>query len=143
MQAPNFEETLEKILQSDRRYGRNAYVFVREALDHTQKTLEKSGKGEVRHVTPRELLDGIRAYALQQYGPMALMILNEWGVRSCEDFGEIVFSMVESHLLAKTEKDSREDFKHGYAFEEAFRQPFLPSARLAKPSELESQSTEV
>ena len=143
MQAPNFEETLEKILQSDSRYRRHGYIFVREALDHTQKVLEKNGKDEVRHVTGQELLAGIRSYALQQYGPMALTVLNEWGVRTCADFGEIVFNMVESHLLAKTEKDSREDFKQGYDFEEAFRRPFLPSSRPAKASELESQSTEV
>lgn len=141
MQVPNFEETLEKLLQRDSRYQRHAYVFVREALDHTQKTIEKNGKDEVRHVTGQELLQGIRAYALQQYGPMTLMILNEWGVRTCEDFGEIVFNMVECQLLAKTEKDSREDFKNGYSFDEAFRRPFLPASRLATDSELESQST--
>ena len=141
MQAPNFEETVEKILQCDVRYQRNAYVFVREALDFTQKTIEKSGKEEVRHVTGQELLEGIRAYALQQYGPMALMILNEWGVRSCADFGEIVFNMVESHLLAKTEKDTREDFKSGYDFAEAFRRPFVPPSKWTTASELESQST--
>jgi uncharacterized repeat protein (TIGR04138 family) len=142
MQAPNVEETLQKILQGDARYQRDAYTFVREGLDYTQK-MEKVGKDEVRHVTGQELLKGIRAYALERYGPMALMLLNEWGVRRCEDFGELVFNMVENHLLAKTDKDSRDDFKNGYDFEEAFRRPFLPSSRLAKPSELESQSTGV
>ena len=58
---------------------------------------------------------------------MTLTVLHEWGLRSCEDFGEIVFNMVEANLLAKTETDSREDFKAGYDFHEAFRQPFLPS----------------
>jgi len=52
-------------------------------------------------------------------------------VRRCEDFGEIVFNMVENHLLAKTKKDSPEDFKGGYDFEEAFRQPFLPAGKSA------------
>jgi len=54
------------------------------------------------------------------------MVLNEWGVHRCEDFGEIVFNMVEHDLLAKTSEDSRENFKGGYDFEEAFRKPFLP-----------------
>jgi uncharacterized repeat protein (TIGR04138 family) len=72
------------------------------------------------------LLAGIRDYGLQQYGPMTLIVLHEWGIRSCEDFGEIVFNMVENALLAKTDKDSREDFKGGYKFEDAFRKPFLP-----------------
>ena len=143
MQAPNFEETLEKILQCDTRYKRDGYIFLREALDYTQKMMEKTGKDEVRHVTGQELLKGIRAYALERYGPMTEALLKEWGVRTCEDFGEIVFNMVESHLLTKTEKDSRDDFKQGYDFEEAFRRPFLPSSKLAKPSELESRSTGV
>jgi uncharacterized repeat protein (TIGR04138 family) len=142
MNTANFDETLEQIVQNDARYHRDAYLFVREALDHTQKLINKGAKGEsraaaadeslegkVRHVTGQELLAGIRAYALDQYGPMTLTVLGEWGVRRCEDFGEIVFNMVENHLLAKTKKDSREDFKGGYDFEEAFRQPFLPEAR--------------
>jgi uncharacterized repeat protein (TIGR04138 family) len=58
---------------------------------------------------------------------MALMVLNECGIRSCEDIGEIVFNMVENSLLAKTDEDSRTDFKGGFDFEEAFRKPFLPA----------------
>jgi len=34
--------------------------------------------------------------------------------------------MVEHDLLGKTSEDSREDFKGGYDFAEAFRKPFLP-----------------
>ena len=67
---------------------------------------------------------------------MAVTVLEEWGVRSCHDFGEIVFNMVENSLLAKTEKDSRDDFQNGYVFTEAFRKPFWPQHKLvseAKP----------
>lgn len=136
MQAPTFEQVLEQILTRDPRYHREAYLFVRDALDHTQKLLaRKTGKNELRHVTGQELLEGIRQYALEQYGPLALMVLEEWGVRRCEDFGEIVFNMVEAHLLAKTDADTREDFRGGYDFFEAFRQPFLPRrARSAAPA---------
>jgi len=130
MQAANFEESVEKILRKDPRYHREAYFFVREALDHTQKLLGRSGKEEIHHVTGQELLEGIRAYALHQYGPMTLTVFNEWGLRHCEDFGEIVFTMIESSILAKTDKDTREDFKNGYDFFEAFRRPFVP----ARPS---------
>jgi uncharacterized repeat protein (TIGR04138 family) len=127
MQAVDFEQTLEKILHRDKRYRREAYVFVREALDFTQRIVAESNKDKVRHVSGQELLDGIRQFALQQYGPMAMLVLSEWGVAACEDFGEIVFNMVESGLLAKTEKDSREDFRGGYDFHQALRQPFVPS----------------
>ena len=127
MQAANFEQTVDSILSRDPRYSRDAYLFVREALDHTQKLLGRSGKEEIHHVSGQELLEGIRAFALQQYGPMVITVLNEWGIRHCEDFGEIVFNMVESTILAKTDKDTREDFKNGYDFFEAFRRPFVPT----------------
>jgi uncharacterized repeat protein (TIGR04138 family) len=135
MQSVNFEELLEPILAKDPRYHREAYLFLRESLDHTQKIVSKPKKGEIRHVSGQELLAGIREYALEQFGPMALTVLEEWGIKSCEDFGEIVFNMVEHGLLAKTDKDSREDFKTGYDFYEAFRRPFLPAAQpTASPS---------
>lgn len=129
MQETNFEESLETILKKDIRYHRDAYFFVREALDHTQKHVAKSMKNKVRHITGQELLGGIRESALEQFGPMALTVLHEWGIRRCEDFGEIVFNMVENSLLAKTEEDRREDFSGGYDFEEAFRKPYLPKKR--------------
>ena len=142
MHTSNFDEALEQIVQKDLRYHRDAYFFVREALDYTQKMADKAGKSEsrqaaeeavekVRHVSGQQLLEGIRAYALDQYGPMTLTVLAEWGVRTCEDFGELVFNMVENHLLAKTKKDSRDDFKGGYLFEEAFCHPFRPGAKQA------------
>lgn len=133
MQAANFEEVLEKILRTEPRYQRDSYFFLREALDHTQKVVGKARKGEIRHVSGQELLAGIRDYALAQFGPMALTVLEEWGIRSCEDFGEMVFNMVENNLLAKTEKDTRDDFKSAYDFEDAFRKPFLPSSKIARP----------
>ena len=127
MQIPTFEEVLEKIVSNDARYHRDAYHFVREALDYTQKKSGKVPKGEIKHVTGRALLSGIREFAIAEFGPMAFTVFEEWGVRTCEDFGEIVFNMVEGGLLAKTKEDSRADFKDGYNFTEAFREPFRPS----------------
>ncbi len=140
MHGIDFDEELEKIVAKDSRYTRDAYLFVREALDHTQKMIGKPGRDDApRHVSGQQLLDGIRDYALQQYGPMAITVLNEWGIRRCEDFGELVFNMVENSLLAKTEKDSRADFAGGYTFDDAFRKPFLPvgpAPAPEKPAEL-------
>ncbi len=130
MQEVTLEEVLEQILAKDARYHRDAYFFVKDALDHTQKLVLKTGHGKLRHVTGQELLGGIRDYALGQFGPMTVTVFEEWGVRSCGDFGEIVFNMVENSLLAKTEHDSREDFKDGYDFADAFRKPFLPQTKL-------------
>jgi uncharacterized repeat protein (TIGR04138 family) len=129
MQEISFEQTLAEIRAKDPRYQRDAYLFVREALEHTQKTVAKDPRGRIRHVTGQELLAGIRDYALAQFGPMAKTVLEEWGVRRGEDFGEIVFNMVEAGWLAKTNKDSRADFAGGYDFDEAFVKPFLPKSK--------------
>lgn len=129
MHEATFDEGLELILAKDTRYHREAYLFLREALDHTQKAIVKENRGQMRHVSGQELLGGIREFALSQFGPMTITVLEEWGVRNCRDFGEIVFSMVEVSLLAKTDQDSRADFDGGYDFEEAFRKPYLPSAK--------------
>ena len=134
MQRVDFDEELEKILARDPRYGREAYNFVREALDHTQKLLGRPARNEIRHVSGRQLLEGVREYALGQYGPMARTVIEEWGIHACEDVGEIVFNMVEANLLAKTEQDTREDFRGGYSFDDAFSKPFLPSAKRLPPS---------
>jgi uncharacterized repeat protein (TIGR04138 family) len=141
MHEPTFDQIVEQIRAKDPRYARDAYLFLREALDFTQKALAKApkegraGRGEAkadeptRHVTGQELLQGIRDYALKEFGPMVPTLFEEWGIRSGADFGEIVFNMVEIGLLAKTEKDSREDFKGGYSFDEAFRKPFIPAGK--------------
>ena len=141
MQAASFEEAIEQIAAQDLRYNREAYFFLREALDHTQKMTGKlPKKNEVRHVSGQELLGGIREYALHQFGPMTSTVLEEWGIKCCEDFGEIVFNMVENKLLAKTEQDSREDFRNGYDFHDAFRKPFLPSRIASEPVAQPNQS---
>jgi uncharacterized repeat protein (TIGR04138 family) len=134
MQSIDFEGELSRIVETDSRYDREAYVFLRQALDFCHRTEAKAGKrirvtektGE-NHVSVARLLDGIREYALQEYGPMAMMVLNSWGVKSCEDFGEIVFKMVEHRLLSVTEQDTREEFRKGFDFFAAFRAPFLPA----------------
>jgi uncharacterized repeat protein (TIGR04138 family) len=130
MQELNFDEIVERIVDNDPRYPREAYGLVREALDFTQQLVHKKSRGKVRHVTGQELLDGIREYVLQQFGPMSITVLEEWGIRNCSDIGEVVFKMVENRLLAKTEEDSRADFAKGYDFEEVFRKPYLPSSKL-------------
>jgi len=135
MQEANFDESIELILLKDPRYQRDAYLLVRDALDFTKRTMsrrEGATLGDHEHVTGQELLAGMREYLLVQYGPMAITVLEEWGITRCEDFGEIVFNVVEAGLFSKTDKDCREDFQHGYDFDDAFRKPFLPQSKIAK-----------
>ncbi len=130
MQEVNFDESLDQILVKDGRFHRDAYGFMREALDFTQKLIGRENQGKVRHVTGKELLEGLRQYALQQFGPMTVTVFEEWGVRQSSDFGDIVFNMVEIGLLAKTEKDTHDDFQNGYDFTDVFCKPFRPVGKL-------------
>ena len=128
MKHPNTEDLLAPILQRDPRYTEAAYFFVREALDHIVRQLETP-----RHISGQELLDGIRKYALAEYGPLTKRVLSEWGIRECIDFGHIVFNLVNEGLLGKTDSDSIDDFSGGYDFTEAFMKPFLPLEPVACP----------
>lgn len=129
MNDPNrdFNEVIRTIRQDDPRYARGAYYFLRQALDYSLKELHKRGDLDCsNHLTGQQLLEGIRLFALDQYGPMARTVLEHWGVKKCDDFGNIVFNLVECRVLGKTENDSPEDFSNGYKFEEAFDGAFRP-----------------
>lgn len=130
MQEAPFMEVVRKICEADPRYDPDAYAFVREALDYTAKSLDRPTKGPKRHVSGQELLEGIRMYALQEFGPMALTVFDAWGIHRTEDFGDIVFNLVEAKTLGKTEEDSKDDFAGIYDFEEAFARPFEPKTPL-------------
>jgi uncharacterized repeat protein (TIGR04138 family) len=135
MQDPDFAEIVGLICKEDPRFDRKAYDFIRLGLDQTVKELKKKESTRAsrsRHVSGPELLEGLRVYALDQFGPLAKTVLNSWGVRRCSDFGDIVFNLIEYNVFSKTDEDRREDFADLYSFEDAFVKPFLPEK--AKPS---------
>ena len=110
---------LEEIVKEDQRYDLEAYLFVNQALEFLLGKLRKK-----RHVSGQELLEGIKEYALKEYGLLSRNVLEHWGINCCEDFGEIVFNMIAKKLMGKTERDSKKDFRDGYNFKEAFERPF-------------------
>lgn len=129
MQKIGFAEALDSIVAADPRYGRDAYVFLRDALDYTTKQQKKAKGASVRHVAGPELLEGVRQYALKEFGPMVVTVLSYWGIKSCEDIGHMVFNLIGAGIFGKTEEDSIEDFKNVFDFQEAFVKPFEPEKR--------------
>lgn len=111
----DFYTLVQEICVEDPRYKPDAYEFVMQALHFTQAKLKRS-----THVTGVELLEGIREFVIEQYGPMAKTVLRHWGITKTQDFGDIVFAMVSHQMLSKTEQDSLADFKDVYDFQEAF-----------------------
>ena len=109
-------EKIERILTKDSRYKFEAYSFVMAGLHDTVSKFSKP-----RHVTGKELSEGLRDYALEQYGPMALTVLEYWGIHETTDFGHVVFRLIEANLLKKTEEDSIQDFEKIYDFKSAFQ----------------------
>lgn len=130
MQKIGFAEALDSIVASDPRYQREAYVFLRDALDYTTKQQKKAKGASVRHVAGPELLEGVRQYALKEFGPMVVTVLSYWGVRTTEDVGNMVFNLIGAGIFGKTEEDSIEDFKNVFDFYQAFVKPFEPAKRI-------------
>lgn len=126
MQAMQFEQSVQRILGRDRRFDPQAYFFVKEALDFTLQRVSGGNGGQARHVSGQELLEGFRDCALEQFGPMASTLMEEWGVRRCQDVGDMVFLLIEEQVFGKQESDRREDFSGDFDFIESLVVPFLP-----------------
>lgn len=107
---------LKEITSNDKRYHMQGYIFVLQALDFTIERIAK----EKRHVSGRELCLGIKELAAKEFGGLAKMTLNMWGIYETLDIGHIVFNMVESGLMGKTDQDKLDDFREVYNFDEAF-----------------------
>jgi uncharacterized repeat protein (TIGR04138 family) len=110
------EDALLKIGARDGRFHERAYLFVLAALEYAQGRLPAR-----RHISGAELAWACRDFALEQFGLLAPTVLAHWHVRRTEDFGAIVFALIEAGLLARQESDRIEDFHRVYDFGDAFR----------------------
>lgn len=126
MLSIGFQTAVEEIASLDTRYHAEAYGFLRDSLEATIKRRKKSKKETGPHVGAAELLDGFRLHALSEFGPMALMVFDYWGVRTTSDVGAMVFNLVQTGVFGKTDEDTPESFRDVYDFREAFVEPFLP-----------------
>jgi uncharacterized repeat protein (TIGR04138 family) len=129
----HFNARLAEVVRKDQRYSYEAYEFVFHALHHTQQMLgrlpakekvkEEPGREpaqeERHHVSGRELLEGVRSLALREFGLMAPTVFSMWGIRKTDDFGEIVFNLVEAELMSKTSEDTRADFHNLFDLNQA------------------------
>ncbi|MGN0834452.1 MAG: Minf_1886 family protein [Candidatus Spyradosoma sp.] len=115
--AQTIEEALEKIRLRDPRFANEAYLFVSDALGETVRRLgRRKAPAEKRHVSGRELAEGVADVALERFGPMTYQVFRAWGLAKTRDIGEIVYSLIDEKILAKSETDSIEDFDDVYDF---------------------------
>ena len=118
-------ESIERVLEQDSRYRSDAYKFVREALSVAPQLLHSAALTEEKpHLTGQQLCEAIRLHALNEFGYLAYNVLKSWGVSGTDDFGEIVYNLIDIGLVNKSKTDRREDFHDVYDFEQAFRRDF-------------------
>jgi uncharacterized repeat protein (TIGR04138 family) len=116
-------KSLDEIVEQVGHYARDAYKFVQEGLHFTVTRLHGEDQGDPeanRHITGQQLCDGLRQFALMQWGMLARTVLGRWGISSTLDFGRIVFALVEHGHMSKTDQDTLEDFRNVYDFSSAF-----------------------
>ena len=109
------EAAFRELERRDGRYHERAYLFVLAALEYAQGRLPAR-----RHLSGGELAWACRDFALDQFGLLASTVLAYWGVAATEDFGRIVFMLIDVGLLARQDSDRIEDFDQVYDFAEAF-----------------------
>lgn len=140
----DFAAAVEVIVETNPKFDRDAYFFLRDVLESTASDGKKPREPRCRHVTGQELLEGVRKVALAQFGPMVLTVFEAWGISRGEDFGEMVYSLIDAGFFRKSPQDSPEDFSGGYTFHDAFVVPFLPSSpagrRLPRPRRGEAKA---
>lgn len=120
-----------EVARRDQRYAYEAYEFVFSALEHTQKLLgravaepTRTDEPVARHVSGSELVRGACDLAIQEYGRLARVVFRLWGIEATDDFGSLVFNLIDANLLTKTDSDAREDFHQLFDLDEALRDSF-------------------
>ena len=110
-----FWDAVDALRAERRRYAREAYGFVVAALGATVRSLPPARREDpaTRHLSGRELLEGVVSMARREFGALAPMVFREWGVASGEDVGEIVFELVHCGQLSARPEDTLEDFRGG------------------------------
>ena len=127
MEKPNFDEAIQSIVAEDNRYKPDGYHFLRDALDHTVSSLRKDELIEHRHVSGPELLEGVVEYGLKEFGPMAVAVLESWGIRTGEDIGAMVFKLIEVGAFGRSDEDSPSDFEDVLDLKDELLTPFRPT----------------
>ncbi len=126
-----------ELTRSEPRYSYEAYQFVCDAVNFTQdrlgRVLEEDRPGDEQHVSGGELLRGACAFAVQEYGLMAPVVFKLWGIRSTDDFGEMVFRLIEAERLSKSDRDDPEDFRDLFDIEKALAEEFKQGTGVAPP----------
>lgn len=140
MNPETFDDMVARVYEADFRYDTDAYYFLRDALDRTSHALGRDGpKAEERHLSGAELAAGFRDCMLEDFGPMAATVAEEWGLEKSDDIGAMVYNLIEAGAFGKAPKDRRTDFNGLFDLIDELEAPYLPNA-LKRPASRPAKS---
>lgn len=119
-----FEEIVDRFLIEDPRYPLKAYLFVRDGFEEITDEQEDDAESKNKQLSAKNLSIGLKNYALDKYGPMASFILREWGINATEDFGEIVYNLIDMGLFSQSKGDKKSDFLSLFDLQKELKRPF-------------------
>lgn len=129
---PPIQKTLQQVIEDQGLYSVDAFDFVRRGLNYTVEQIHAAltDPEASRHVSGQQLCEGLRHFALLQWGLLSRTVLARWNIVRTEDFGRIVFTLIESGEMAKTEDDTLEDFRNVYDFATGFESNYRIESRV-------------
>lgn len=112
-------------------YPIDALRFVQAGFGHAAKS-DSARRGRIeaeslqeldrpeKHMSGQHLCFRLAEFAIEQYGLMAPLVLRRWNIERTDDFGRIVYALIELGYLRKSPDDSIDDFRGVYDFAEIF-----------------------
>ena len=127
MNPESYDDIVTRIYEADNRFDPEAYYYLRDVIDRTTQKLERSGPtSKDRHVSGQELSEGFRDCMLEDFGPMAATLAEEWGIGQSEDIGSMVYNLIEAGAFGKSSKDKKSDFNGVFNLLEVLETPYRP-----------------
>jgi len=114
-------KSMDQVIREDGRYPPDAFGFLHEGLARAvSQVYGEQAVTAQRHVSGAQLCHALRDLAIERWGMLARTVLAKWNIHATIDFGNMVYLLVESGLMRKTDEDSLEDFRDVFDFEKAF-----------------------
>ncbi len=114
------KKKLDEIAKEDGRFSAAALKFVYEGLGYTAKKIP----AEPAHITGQTLCEGLKRLAIEKWGRLAMLPLQNWNIKTTRDFGEIVYLMIQHGWMSAQPTDSIDDFNNVYDFKTVFKDQF-------------------
>lgn len=129
---PSQEKAVETLCANNTQYPPQAYRFVLRSLDFGSERFNKDR--ETPHLNAEELYLASCALALEEYGPLASVVLNSWNIWAPKDYSQLIYNMIDGGLLSKQTDDKPEDFYELPALDSLLEAPYTPNSNEGSPS---------